>query len=100
MNLRFAWDPPGRTLSLIDSSTPEGCHNEKDFERSLHEHLERNLPGVEVVKQYGWNRTRIDIVVGGSVAIELKHNLDTMGKYERLVGQCDEYKRWDGTLVL
>ena len=32
--------------------------------------------------------------------MELKNNLDTTAKYQRLVGQLAEYKQWDGRVLV
>lgn len=45
-------------------------------------------------------RTRADLCVAGKVIVELKNDLDTTGKYQRLVGQLAEYKQWDGRVVV
>ena len=39
-------------------------------------------------------------MIGDKVIVELKHNLDTTGKYQRLIGQISEYKEWDGRVII
>lgn len=58
------------------------------------------LDDIQVTKQYAKGRIRADIVVGDKVIIELKNNLDSTGKYQRLIGQLNEYKAWDGDTII
>ena len=39
-------------------------------------------------------------MIGDRVIVELKYNLNTTGKYQRLIGQLAEYKDWDGRTIL
>ncbi len=53
-----------------------------------------------MTKQYARGRIRADIVVHDNVIIEMKNNLDTTGKLQRLVGQLETYKKWDGYIII
>ena len=33
-------------------------------------------------------------------AVELKNNLNTTAKYQRLIGQISEYKEWEGQILV
>lgn len=98
--LKFAWDDVGTVTGLLESWSPVACKREKDFENSLFDHLHAALPNTQVTKQYGFGRTNADIVVAKCVAIEMKHNLDTTGKYQRLLGQLIDYEDWDGRVIV
>lgn len=100
--LRFEfWDGTDMVVSLIKDWTPEdNCKTEKSFEKSLYNHLHDNLKEIQVTKQYSKGRIRADLVVGEKVIIEIKNNLDTTSKYQRLIGQIAEYKEWDGKIII
>ncbi len=40
------------------------------------------------------------MVVGDDVIVELKTNLKTTARYQRLVGQITIYKEWDGQIII
>jgi len=99
--LKFrAWDDLDTVTRLIKKWTPRRCKTEKDYEKSLYDYLHRELGQVQVTKQFAKGRIRADLVVGDRVIIELKHNLDNTGKYQRLIGQLEEYQDWDGRIVI
>jgi hypothetical protein len=98
--LRFSWDDVGTVIKLLESWSPEDCKREKDFENSLFAYLHAVLPSTQVTKQYGVGRTKADIVVNKSVAIEMKHNLDSTAEFQRLVGQLMDYEDWKGRIIV
>jgi hypothetical protein len=98
--VKFNWDRMGFVVGMIEKWEPKRCKTEKDYEKSLYSYLHGQLEEIQVTKQYAKGRIRADIVVADSVIVELKHNLDTTAKFQRLVGQLDEYKRWDGKIVV
>jgi hypothetical protein len=86
---------------LIDSWHPRGCKVEKDFERSLHKHLENNLTSSEVIMQYASGRIKGDIVVDGKTLIEIKYCLKSTGQLQRLLGQLELYADgWRGKVIV
>lgn len=88
-------------IKLIDAWHPRGCETEKDLERSLHRHLEKNLENADVIKQYAAGRVKGDIVVDHAVLIELKDSLKSTGQLQRLLGQLDIYRaQWKGEVVV
>ena len=88
-------------IRLIDDWHPRSCETEKDFERSLHKHLEKNLPDVNVVKQYAAGRVKGDIVVDEKILIEIKDSLKSTGQLQRLLGQLDIYNaQWKGKVIV
>ena len=88
-------------MKLIDAWRPRSCETEKDFERSLHKHLEKNLPDVDVQKQYASGRVKGDICVDHKVLIELKDGLKSTGQLQRLMGQLDLYaSQWKEKVVV
>ena len=40
-----------------------------------------------------------DLMIGKKVIIELKHNLNSTAKLQRLIGQLGQYEGWDGRVV-
>src|SRR5438093_10852245 len=94
------WDSIGMVVSHLERWRPRGCSSEKDFENSLYKYLHEKLPDIQVTKQYAQGRVRADLVVGDRVIIELKHNLNSTAKYQRLVGQLIEYQEWDGRVII
>jgi len=67
---------------------------------SLYDILHRELGGVQVTKQFAHGRIRADLVVADRVIVELKVNLDGTAKYQRLIGQLEEYREWKGDIVI
>jgi hypothetical protein len=86
--------------TLIDKWKPRGCKSEKDFELSLYEFLHKSLGDVQITKQYARGRIRADLVVMDKFIIELKMNLDTTSKYQRLIGQLAAYELWEGLVII
>ena len=88
-------------MKLIDAWHPRGCKTEKDLERSLHKHLEKNLPDLDVQKQYASGRVKGDICVDHTVLIELKDSLKSTGQLQRLMGQLDLYaSQWKKEVIV
>jgi hypothetical protein len=84
-------------MTLIGDWHPRKCKTEKDFEVSLHKHLEKNLPHSNVIKQYAAGRVKGDIVIDDKVLIEIKDSLESTGQLQRLLGQLDIYHtQWRG----
>lgn len=99
--LRFnLWDPTDMVVSLVNKWEPTECKSEKDYEKSLYNYLHDSLKEIQVTKQYAKGRIRADIVVGDKIIIELKNNLDSTGKYQRLIGQLMEYEEWNGSVIV
>lgn len=99
--LRFKFlDPVGMISSLIKEWKPIRCKTEKDYEKSLYSFLHKRLEDTQITKQYAKARIRADLVVGDRVIIELKNNLNTTAKYQKLIGQITEYKEWDGEIII
>ena len=88
-------------LKLIEDWHPRGCKTEKDFERSLHRHLEKNPPSSEVIMQYASGRIKGDIGIDGQVLIEIKDSLKSTGQLQRLLGQLELYNGlWKGKVIV
>lgn len=86
---------------LIDAWHPRGCKTEKDFERSLQKHLEKNLPNADVIAQYASGRVKGDIAVDGEVLIEIKDSLKSTAQLQRLLGQLEIYNtQWKGKVIV
>ena len=88
-------------IQLIDEWHPRKCETEKDFERSLHKHLEKNLEKCEVASQYAAGRVKGDIVIDGEILIEVKDSLKSTGQLRRLLGQLDIHAaQWKGKVIV
>lgn len=88
-------------IKLIDDWHPRSCQTEKDFEVSLHKHLEKNLPQANVIKQYAAGRVKGDIVVDDDILIEIKDGLESTGQLQRLIGQLDIYNtQWKRKVIV
>src|SRR6266852_942765 len=88
-------------MKLIDVWHPRGCKTEKDLERSLHKHLEKNIPDLDVQMQYASGRVKGDICVDHKVLIELKDSLKSTGQLQRLMGQLDLYaSQWKEEVIV
>src|SRR5712692_592796 len=88
-------------MKLIDAWHPRGCKTEKDLERSLHKHLEKNLQDVDVQMQYASGRVKGDICVDHTVLIELKDSMKSTAQLQRLIGQLDLYaSQWKEKVVV
>ena len=94
------WDGTGMIAKLVEEWKPGDCSTEKQYEKSLYEFLHERLEDIQITKQFARGRVRADIVVGDKVIIELKNNLDTTGKFQRLVGQIADYKNWEGETII
>lgn len=100
-NIQFyLLDSTGVVVGLIKRWKPRKCSTEKDYEDSLYEFLNRKVDSIQVTKQYAKGRIRADIVVGDKVIIEIKNNLDSTSKYQRLVGQLVDYNDWGGSIII
>lgn len=91
--MAFNYDPIGKVRGIVKKWKPRKCSTEKDYESSLFRFLEKELPDIEVVKQYGIGRAKFDIAVGRKVFIEIKNRLDSTSKLQRLIGQLTIYKK-------
>lgn len=88
-------------INLIDGWHPRGCKTEKDLERSLHRHLEKNLPSSEIIMQYASGRVKGDLAVDGNILIEIKDSLKSTGQLQRLLGQLELYAAlWKGKVIV
>ena len=88
-------------MRLIDDWHPRGCKTEKDLERSLQRHLEKNLPNSDVISQYASGRVKGDIAVDGEVLIEIKDSLKSTAQLQRLLGQLELYNSlWKGRVIV
>jgi hypothetical protein len=100
--LRFGFDPPGTVIGLLKQWSPKEYKSEGEYEKDLYAYLHDNFDGVEVVRQYGSSRSKEDLCVGRKVYIELKKDLDTTGKLQRLLGQLQLYanEKWENVILV
>jgi hypothetical protein len=95
-----AWDNAGAVVDLIKKWVPGKCNTEKDYENSLYDYLHAELGSIQITKQFGHGRIKADLAVGDKVLLELKHNLDSTAKLQRLIGQLEGYRELDKTVVV
>jgi len=98
--LKWTWDPVAVLTALLDKWRPRNCESEKDYETSLYLFLHKELEDRQITKQPAHGRFHADLVIDDKFIIEIKHNLDSTGKYQRLKGQVMEYKDWKGQVIL
>ena len=89
----FNFNPVGTVTDIIKRWRPGKCKTEKEYEKSLYTFLEKQLPDIEITKQFGIGRTKVDIAVGRKVFIEIKYKLNSTSKLQRLLGQLSLYKK-------
>ena len=94
------WDDVGAVVGVITKWSPTGCANEKAYEKSLYIYLHDSFGDTQITKQFARGRIRADLMVGNKVIIELKHNLNSTAKLQRLIGQLTQYGDWDGRVVI
>ena len=94
------WDDADAIVGLISKWQPKKCATEKDYEKSLYDYLHKELGDVQITRQYARGRVRADLAAADKVIIELKTNLDTTSKLQRLIGQLNGYESWEGRVVI
>lgn len=92
--------PVSAVKEAIAKWSPHECKDEKSYENSLYFFLHEYFPDVQITKEYAIGRTKVDINVGDEVIIEIKKDLKSTDKYDRLVGQLEEYKKWKGATII
>lgn len=68
---------------------------EKEQEQALLAWLQKRLPGVPIVAQYGIAKGKADIVIEDTHVIELKLGFDetSVAEFDRCLGQLERYKQ-------
>jgi len=83
----------GTVKRLVEGWHPRKCKTEHEYELALHRYLVSKLPKVTVIRQYGMGVTKADICVDARVFVELKKDLCTASRLQRLLGQLHMYRR-------
>lgn len=91
MRLLGTWNPKAEDRRRLQPSS------EKEYERSLVEHLRNNLEGLQIIPQSGKGYTRGDIAIhrkaiGKEDIVELKMGLKNPAVCQRLIGQIEQYE--------
>ena len=89
----------GSVTKEIGSWRPRNCVTELQYRNNLYVKLEdafRTPP----TKEYGHGRARADIAFEKRIAIELKLDLNSTSKYQRLIGQLDDYSKAFGATIV
>lgn len=60
----------------------------------------RELEDHQITRQPGQGRFRADLGIDDKLIIEIKFNLNATSKHQLLVGQLEEYRDWDGQVIL
>jgi len=97
---KWTWDKVSVMKSLIEKWHPRNCQTEKGYENSLYLFLHKELEDHQITKQPGQGRYHADLAIDDNLLIEIKYNLNTTAKYQRFVGQIEEYRDWDGQVIL
>lgn len=68
----------------------------------MYKYLCDNTKDIEVVRQYGSSRVRVDLCVGRKVFIEIKKDLNSTSKLQRLLGQLEPYnkEKWENMIII
>ena len=100
-DITFWFSATGVIVPLVRQWNPDsGLLTEKDFERSLLQHLQAELDGYKITPQFKLGRNSIDIMIERKCGIELKHNLDDPTEFARLKGQIDTYLDWGISVIV
>tara|TARA_B100000886_G_scaffold66812_1_gene41956 strand:- start:784 stop:1281 length:498 start_codon:yes stop_codon:yes gene_type:complete len=87
-------------IKILKNWKPRGCKSEKQYETKLMSKFKKEFDDLKseehkgsrlVLKGQGDGRNIYDIVIDDKYFIELKYNLDSTGKMDRLIGQLDRY---------
>ena len=70
------------------------------MKRHLYKYLHDHLPETQIIKQYPVGRAKADLLIGDRILVEMKLNLNKRDQFQRLLGQLDEYKEWEGSIVV
>jgi len=89
----------GGVIGEVESWRPRNCNTEIEYRNSLYNKLEDAFP-VPPTKEYGHGRVKADIAFETKVGIELKMNLTSPAKLQRLKGQLDDYARTFGKTIV
>ena len=86
----------GYVLKLLNRWQPSTtCRTEKDHERHLLAYLQKELPQVPIISQYGIAKGVADLVIEDRHVIELKLGFDEtkLGEFDRCIGQLERYRQ-------
>ena len=87
-------------IKILKNWKPRGCKSEKQYETKLMSKFKKEFDDLKsedhrgsrlVLNGQGDGRKIYDIVIDDKYFIELKYNLDSTGKMDRLIGQLDRY---------
>lgn len=91
---KYAWYPGKTVTELVEDWPAKRCETEAEYERQLADFLRTKLGGfARVRQQQGAGSSRCDIQIDKKVALELKVNLTSTSKLQRLIGQVELYKK-------
>ena len=99
--IRFnLWDSVGTVVTLINRWSPGKCNTEKDYEQSFLRFLNKEIPEIKITPQFALGRSKADLLIGNKIIVEIKKDLMTTSKYNRLIGQLIRYKEWDRQVIV
>ena len=95
-------------LGVMKDWAPTTLPTERDYQGSLVSYLREKFPGARVDPEYRHNGTTADLMLSWSgiftgthrVYFELKRNLTRKAEFDRLVGQIEDLKPSDNSVVV
>ena len=98
---KYIFTSVSNVVREIRSWRPRECKTEAQYKHSLFRKLSGEVFRDEPIMEYGDGRTRADIAFRKNIGIELKLDLDSTAKFQRLIGQLADYRRvFDNTIVV
>jgi len=100
-SLKFnLWDSDGTLADLISRWVPKKCSTEKEYEKSLLNFLNKEIPDIKIIPQYAIGRSKADLLIGNDIILEIKKDLTKTTQYDRLIGQLTRYQEWKGRVIV
>src|SRR6267142_592631 len=101
-NLKFpTWNAYQVVSAALAKWRPDSLRSKEGIEESLYQYLMRELPDVQITKpREQIHSKRGDIVVGDSVMLELKSDVNTPSKYQEVLDDLASLREWSGEIIL
>ena len=92
--------PLNKVADAVHRWEYQSISSEAEAEELLYDHLRMEFPGIDIRRQFNYDRIRADLLVNDEVAIELKYNLVETTELQRLIGQLDTYHSWGKQMLV
>jgi hypothetical protein len=101
-SLKFpTWDAYKTVMNVLERWKPGPLRREEEFEESLLTFLARELPDVEIEKCRDNDMgIRADIVIGDSLILDVKSNIDSVTKYQEVLEKLSALNDWAGAVIV